>query len=123
MGTWSNTAVKVDESWALGFSSWDELHDWFDSCDPDGIGYRGNSCPLIEALFVIGCYQQFRGQELLESGRGIYSDTPIDGTDFRIVGEVPLDAAGFDLESLPMWRVECGGSSGVAYPEEIFVRY
>ena len=120
MGAWREGFNKVDERAAITFGSWDELHKWHDSCAENGD--RDNACPLIEKLFVIGCYQQYRKHELMETVRPIYTDGK-GGMRFEIVGEVQTDDSDFDLCSLPMWFVNAGGETMPMFPEELFVNY
>lgn len=124
MSGWIVNPNVVSTDAALRFDSWNELHSWFDSCDPDGTGYRGNSCPFIEALFVIGCYQLYRDEELLESVSETYGDTDeIAGKPFKIVGEIPLDNENYDIENLPMWECVIDDEIYTLFPEELFVKY
>ena len=124
MSKWITNPNIVSSDCALKFGSWDELHRWLDSCDPDGKGYRGNSCPFIEDLFIIGCYQLYRNEELLDGVSNIYTDTNgISGKPFVILGEVPLNAREYDVESLPLWNCLVENEVYTLYPEEIFVNY
>lgn len=124
MSEWITNPDIVSSDCALRFSTWEELHGWLDSCDPEGKGYRGSACPFIEALFIIGCYQIYRNEELLDGVSDVYADVNgIAGKPFEIIGEVPLDDTSYDPVSLPLWECKVDGDIYTLYPEEIFVNY
>ena len=122
MGKWSEELVKADDGCGVSFDSWEELHAWLDGCEPDGKGYRGDVCPLVEKVFVLGCYSLFRQQELNETIVGTYSDS-LSGCDFEIVEEINPNNPDYDLCALPVWKVLVAGEESTVYPEEIFVEY
>ena len=123
MGKWANNAKFVDEKAAITFHSWDELHGWLETCAPKDNVCRMDVCPLIEELFVIGCYQVYRSEELNEVTSNVYTDGYA-GKDFTIVGEIPPGDVGFDVEELPLYWCDVEGMGTVhLYPEEIFVHY
>lgn len=110
---------QIDDRIAARFESFKELNAWFDSLG----AYRGACCPLIEEIYVVGCYKLFRREELRDTVGDMYTEFEHTHKKFVVLEEVPTTDPDFDLCALPLWICDVDGEQVALYPEEIFVNY